>query len=683
MSLPKGHPASNGTRSGAGPAHDKDNPLAKPAPMPVIAYAIPESLKRLRRCVCWNWVWTGKKWDKPPLQTNGSKAASDDPSTWTTFDEALATYQAGGFDGIGVMLGQVDDTGLTLSGIDLDDCRDPATGKLTQFAAWVTTQLESYAEVSPSGEGIKLLAFGRLPRGRRADKACGVEMYDAGRYFTLTGHRLPETPAEVMERAEVLAQLHAELLAEHHNNGQARDDRTLALSALRGLGPARAAGYDDWLKVGMALHSVDPSEAMLAVWDNWSRSAPDASEDGACASKWRSFGRGGITLGSLLYWAKADGWTPSTNGKAHEHGPSANGQQGGAAPQAETKKAVARGRTFDAIESRRVDWLWHPWIAYSNLSILDGDPGRGKSTITLDLAARVSCGWAMPPAVGTVVSEPANVLLLNAEDSAETTIRPRLEAAGADLSRIHILDAIAQGDTDRPAVLPFDLDVMEEIIEEHKVLLVVIDPLMAYLDSDIDAHKDQDIRRCLHRLMLVAERSGAAVLIVRHMNKLNAAPAIYRGGGSIGIIGAARSALVVGKHPTEQGTCVLAPVKINLARHPMALTYTLDQHGDVARVGWGKEVDLTADEIIVHGGRPKKQNNAEQAAEFIRAYLAGGEKESEELTAVMKAAGFSMRAIKEGRKALKLKVRRAGFGPGTACFVSLPPTPPPNDTMFP
>jgi hypothetical protein len=202
--------------------------------------------------------------------------------------------------------------------MDLDNVRDPQTGKLALWAGWVATRLETYAEVSPSGRGVKLLCWGTLPRGRRADHGRGVEMYDGRRYFTLTGHRVPDTSADVMERRDVLAELYDELLAEHPApaGSQHQSDRELALAALQALSLSRAEGYDTWLGVGMALHSVDPSQAMLAEWDRWSRNCPERYEEGACARKWQSFSRGGITLGSLIHWAGLDGWQPTRNGRA-------------------------------------------------------------------------------------------------------------------------------------------------------------------------------------------------------------------------------------------------------------------------------------------------------------------------------------------------------------------------------
>jgi hypothetical protein len=368
----------------------------------------------------------------------------------------------------------------------------------------------------------------------------------------------------------------------------------------------------------------------------------------------------------------APGATP--NGE-HQEAPSGNGKP-------DPVPSAARVRTLSTVRTEPVRWLWKPWIPCAATTIVDGDPGLGKSTLSLDIAARVSRGWAMPPAAGTVVTEPADVLLLSAEDTASTTIRPRLEAAGADLTRIHILDGIGTEENERPAVLPFDLEVVQEVIQERKVKLLLIDPLMAYLDGEVDPHKDADIRRVLHRFKIMAEAADAAVLVIRHFNKANGAPALYRGGGSIGITGASRSALMVGKHPSTQGTLVFAPVKINLARHPKALEYTLEVRGDVARIGWGQETDLTADDIIGHPGR-NRQRTGDQAADFVRQFLAGGAREVAELDTAMRSAGFSDRSIKEGRRLARTIVSKVGFGTGQRWMIQLsPPAQQEADTMF-
>jgi hypothetical protein len=349
------------------------------------------------------------------------------------------------------------------------------------------------------------------------------------------------------------------------------------------------------------------------------------------------------------------GQKPSPNGSAHQDSP----------------ESIALMRTLADVTARAVEWLWRPWIPLGAITLLDGDPGLGKSTITIDLAARVTRGWAMPPAGGTSAGSPAGVLLLGAEDNLEYTTRPRLDAAGADVSRVHALEAIQTAEGERPPVLPWDLSLVEGKIAERGIKLVVVDPFMAFLDGELDAHRDQDVRRCMHRLKLLAEKANVAILIIRHLNKLIGGPALYRGGGSIGITGAVRSALVVGRNPNDQQQCVLAPVKCNLAAKPKSLAYVVETAGDVSRIGWLGETDLQADDVLAHAGGRKRKTAAEQCAEAIRDYLADGPKESEGMNRWLEQHGYTVWAIQAGRRLAGVKAGRVGFGPGSKCMAEL------------
>lgn len=295
----------------------------KPAILPVNEDAIPATLKQLNRWLVWNWEQKGNKWDKPPLNVRtGELASSTNAETWTTFTEAVNAHQDGRFDGIGFVLGHDPEAGVTFSGFDFDDCRDPVTGEIAPWAIHLVRVLSTYTEISPSGEGLKCFTIGTLPKGKRADHDKGVECYDGGRYFTVTGSHFADTPTEVFDRTEELALVHKHTLGQQQNQPN-RDaelsDRELALDALKGLSAHRAEGYFDWLAVGMALHSVDPG--LCSSWDQWSRSSAKYT-DGACERKWKSFGNAqsnGIGLGSLIHWAKQDGWKPPKREKTKTH----------------------------------------------------------------------------------------------------------------------------------------------------------------------------------------------------------------------------------------------------------------------------------------------------------------------------------------------------------------------------
>lgn len=334
-----------------------------------------------------------------------------------------------------------------------------------------------------------------------------------------------------------------------------------------------------------------------------------------------------------------------------------NGHAGEAGPPAR----ALRCRRMAEVQSQPTRWLWRDWIPLGALTILDGDPGLGKSTAAMDLAARVSRGGAMPPLSGkTDLDGPAAVLILNAEDSPEQTIRPRLDAASANTERVHLIEATRFDDEDeRPPILPVDLDLLERLAIETGALLIVIDPFMAYLDGQLDAHRDQDVRRCLHRLKILAEKTGAAVLLVRHLNKLAGGPALYRGGGSIGISGAARSVLIVGRNPADPDQFILAPTKCNLCKMPQAITYSIETADNgVSVIGWGEETTLTADEILGH--RRQGQTVAQECADMLEDLLADGPKPVNDVEEELKVNGYSKNAIRDARKILKLKAYREG-----------------------
>ena len=288
---------------------------------------------------------------------------------------------------------------------------------------------------------------------------------------------------------------------------------------------------------------------------------------------------------------------------------------------------LARIRPMSAVQSRPVEWLWPGWIALGKLTVLDGDPGIGKSTLLLDLAARLSRDGIMPD--GTAGPVAASVIL-SAEDGDEDTIRPRLAAAGGVADRLFTLAAVKGDDSEeRPPELPLDLPAVEAAVKERGARLLVIDPLMAFL-SRTDAGSDQEVRRALHKLARMAERLRCAVVCLRHLSRAGGDKAIYRGSGSIGIVAAARTGLLAAAEPDDAGRRVLAATKCNLALPPRPLRYRLEPCGGVCRVTWHGEADYTADDLVRRLSRSEQAKRAEErtrlqeAVEFLRELLADG-----------------------------------------------------------
>jgi hypothetical protein len=329
---------------------------------------------------------------------------------------------------------------------------------------------------------------------------------------------------------------------------------------------------------------------------------------------------------------------------------------------------------LEQVKSEPVNWLWPGRVPFGAVTILDGDPDLGKSTITIDIAARVTRGEAMPGEEAAAIG-PSAVIMLSAEDTLSQTIRPRLDAAASDCRLVFHLDGVttgeATGDAQDPPVLPFDLDLVEGLIAEKRAAVLIVDPFLAFLDGNLDAHKDQEVRRAMHRLKLLAERTGAAVIVVRHLNKLNAGPAMYRGGGSIGIIGAARVGLIVGRDPENPDRHILAVNKNNLAARRRSIAYTLEPCGDVARIRWGEEVDLTKDDILGHPAG-SRATALSRCVDAMRDALAAGPRLSRELEAELVEAGHSERTVQRAKVELGVRPNREGFGKDGVWMVELP-----------
>jgi hypothetical protein len=272
-----------------------------------------------------------------------------------------------------------------------------------------------------------------------------------------------------------------------------------------------------------------------------------------------------------------------------------------------------------------IDWLWPSILAGGKLHLIDGDPSLGKSLVSLDLAARFTTARELPDSYRP--PKPVSVVLLASEDGVQDTLVPRLQAAGADLRRVHIF----RGHLNKEGLLhtlptfPEDCPFLRETICETHARLVVIDPLMAFLSAGYCAINDQMVRQALTPLAAVAEETGAAVLLIRHLNKAGGGQkAIYRGSGSIGIVAASRIAFLAGRDPEEADLRVLACTKNNLAPYPPSLSYRVaaDDRGRPV-VRWQGSIDLTADDLV--SAPPQKQGEAlERAVAFLQEVLAKG-----------------------------------------------------------
>jgi AAA domain len=288
--------------------------------------------------------------------------------------------------------------------------------------------------------------------------------------------------------------------------------------------------------------------------------------------------------------------------------------------------------TMSDVDPEDVRWLWGGRIPLGKLTILEGDPKGGKSTLSLDLMARVSTGGVMPDGTPSDIDGAANCVLMTAEDGLADTVRPRLDLAGADASRVMVWEAVLSTTEDRTELrmpsLPLDVVRLEALVTELAAKLVVVDVLAAYLGDRVDNHHDTDVRRALAPLAKMAERTGAAVIVLRHLNKGTGTNAIYRGGGSIGISGQARAILLAGLDPNDEDRRrrVLAVTACNLAAPVSSLTYELvseSERGPV-RISWTGKSDLSADDLLLDGGSGDERSDRKEIVDLLTAWTEDG-----------------------------------------------------------
>lgn len=281
-----------------------------------------------------------------------------------------------------------------------------------------------------------------------------------------------------------------------------------------------------------------------------------------------------------------------------------------------------------------VRWLWPGRIAYGKVTILDGEPGVGKSTLCIDLAARGSRGGLTP--TGEPLGEPFCTVIVTGEDDPADTILPRLLAAGGDPARVYIQPDLA---------LPDQIDALEAILRQTGAKLLVVDPIMAHLDQHVRTNNDQSVRLALKPLQALAARLDVAVVILRHLNKKSGDSAINRGGGSIGFGGLARAVFACGRDPLDRTLFVMAPVKVSVAKEPPSLAYRLtapDDYG-AAHIEWAGESPHDAEALIGadrEATRDKSETN--KLADAIRETVLenGGDMLARDAYDALRADGF-------------------------------------------
>jgi hypothetical protein len=322
-----------------------------------------------------------------------------------------------------------------------------------------------------------------------------------------------------------------------------------------------------------------------------------------------------------------------------------------------------------------VCWLWENRIPFRKVTLFDGDPDEGKSLVTVDLAARITQAWRMPDDTEPGCP-PAGAVLVSLEDGPGDTIRPRLEAAGADLCKVRLVTTIKGEDgIEQTPTIPDHLSQIEAAIQNVGARLVVIDPLVATLGAETNSYRDQDVRRALAPLAALAERTGVAVICIRHLNKSGGQNPKYRGGGTIGIIGAARAAFLFGDAPGHDGVHVMAPVKGNLwRRKPAALEYSIEDRDGQPVIAWRGASVHTAKSLLAQPEGAEESNALTDARNFLTEFLKDGPRQADAVFREARRAKVSERTLYRAKAALGILSQKEGIGEGQHWVWSLPNT---------
>ena len=298
------------------------------------------------------------------------------------------------------------------------------------------------------------------------------------------------------------------------------------------------------------------------------------------------------------------------------------------------------------IQSQKIEWLWYPFIPYGKLTIIQGDPGDGKTTLVLNLAAKLSKGIGLDEDMQ--VSEPMNIIYQTAEDGLADTVKPRLEAADADCEKIMVIDESEKS-------LSMVDERLEQAIIQTNARLLILDPIQAYLGGGMDMNRANEARDMTKKLGLLAEKYKCAIILIGHMNKAAGNKAAYRGMGSIDFFAVARSVLLVGRIEGQKNTRAVVQIKNNLSAFGHSKAFELTEEG----FHWLGDYEITADELL--GGITPKANKKERAKQLIYELAeTNSVVKSEDIVNLAEEKGISKRTLENAKKELGIKGKRIG-----------------------
>ena len=310
---------------------------------------------------------------------------------------------------------------------------------------------------------------------------------------------------------------------------------------------------------------------------------------------------------------------------------------------------------MEQVEVEKIDWLLYPFIPFGKVTIVQGDPGEGKTTMVLQIIAKLTKGEAVLPSGSdepalegkTMALEPVNVIYQTAEDGLGDTIKPRLLSAGADCSRVMVIDDGDQALTMMDARL-------EEAIIQTKARLVVLDPIQGFLGAEVDMHRANEIRPLMKRVAVLAEKYHCAIILIGHMNKNSNGKSSYRGLGSIDFQAAARSVLIVGRIKDELEIRVVCHVKSSLAPEGKSIAFRLDKDTGFEWIG---EYDISADDLLSGDSRGQKSRKAK---EFLLEILADGGMAQKKIEEEAEKQGIKKKTLRNAKLELEIDSVKRG-----------------------
>lgn len=585
---------------------------------------IPLALQQQPNWVLWRSEMANGRPTKIPYWYHDGlhKASTTDPMTWTMFP--LAVHYAEEYDiGLGFVF-----TDSPFTGIDLDGCRNAETGEIDDWALDLIRLVNSYSEISPSGTGVKIFVRGKLPGPAvrfsseelgYGGKHRGVEAYDVGRYFTVTGNVLLLADLSTTIEQRDLTEFYKKVkeLAQHSPRPEPRTNdgsipagkRHDALVSFAGQLTAIGIGYDAF------------ELALLAL--NRERFSPPLEE--------REVRRQARDLH-----------------KRYNQSPRLV-LTGSKTKVAEPVVGECILVPFSQITPEPPTYLWEPYIPDGMLTMLTGDPGVGKSFIALAIAADVT-------------KRGGTVFYLTLENHPRKVLRPRFDSLRGDPTKIYWIKAIQFGDPKDGQVRTVTLQDIVSInrrVREHHPQLIVIDPIQSFLGANIDAHRMNETRPVMDGLTELAEREATCPLLLRHGTKAQTSRIIHRGLGSIDFTAAVRSELYAGETADKKQKAMLH-TKNNMGPLGKGLGYTIesiDPEGQVHQTGyfrWTGESELKSGDLTRPEATEEESNALEEAKSFLVEYLSDGPKERDLVIKRSRRRSISYATLRRAKKELEL-----------------------------